>query len=110
MSCKGTKSAAGTTDNLAVKSIVASHDAASPNFTTLAARVQVVYEDEKKQQSITVSLRMEKDKIIWMKASLLGITLAKAKITPQRVSYYETIGVLFSTEILAYLVIGWELK
>lgn len=91
-SCKGTKSVSGTTDDLAVKNIVMAHEAASPDFTTLAARVLVVYEDDKKQQSITVSLRMEKDKIIWMKASLLGITLAKAKITPQRVGYYETIG------------------
>ena len=57
----------------------------------MASRVQVVYEDEDKQQSITVSLRMEKDKTIWIKASVLGITLAKAIITPDRVSYYETI-------------------
>ena len=91
-SCKGIKRTNETTNNLAVKNIVTSHEAASPDFSTLAARVQVVYEDDKKQQSITVSLRMEKDKVIWMKASLLGITLAKAKITPQRVSYYETIG------------------
>jgi hypothetical protein len=91
-SCKGTKTVTGSTKNLAVKNIVKSHDAAMPNFNTLAARVYVVYEDDKKQQSITISLRMEKDKTIWMKASLIGITLAKAKITPDRVSYYETIG------------------
>lgn len=92
VSCKGTKTVTGSAENLAVKNIVTSHDAASPEFNTLAARVYVVYEDDKKQQSITVSLRMEKDKVIWMKASLIGITLAKAKITPDRVSYYETVG------------------
>lgn len=91
-SCKGTKNVTGNAEDLAIKNIVKSHDAASPDFNTLAARIYVVYEDEKKQQSITVSLRMEKDKIIWMKASLIGITLAKAKITPERVSYYETVG------------------
>jgi hypothetical protein len=51
----------------------------------------LAYEDNKKEQSITVSLRIEKDNIIWIKASILGITLAKVLITPERVSYYETI-------------------
>ncbi|WP_432412225.1 DUF4292 domain-containing protein [Rasiella sp. SM2506] len=92
ISCKGTKTVTGSAEDLAVKNIVKSHYDASPDFNTLAARIYVVYEDEKKQQSITVSLRMEKDKVIWMKASLIGITLAKAKITPDRVSYYETVG------------------
>ena len=93
-SCKGGKMVTGSSKadpDLLLKNIVLSHDAASPNFNTLAARVQVAYEDEKKSQSITVSVRMEKDKVIWVKASILGITLAKAMITPERVSYYETI-------------------
>jgi len=94
-SCRGAKgiSGAATADkNATVKKIVISHEAASPNFNTLAARVQVVYENADRLQSITTSVRMEKDKIIWIKASLLGITLAKILITPDRVSYYETIG------------------
>jgi hypothetical protein len=78
--------------NATVKSIVTSHEAASPSFNTLAARVQVIYENTDRLQSITTSVRMEKDKIIWIKASILGITLAKILITPDRVSYYETIG------------------
>ena len=92
MACKGTKNLPGSAKDLSVQNIATAHEEASPNFSTLAARVFVVYEDEKKQQSITISLRMEKDKIIWMKASILGITLAKAKITTNRVQYYETVG------------------
>ena len=76
---------------LATKDIIETHIKASPKFKTLAGRVKVDYEDESKSQSITVSLRMEKDKQIWIKASILGITLAKVYITPARVSYYETI-------------------
>lgn len=94
-SCRGTKGITGsaTADtNATVKSIVNSHKAASPNFNTLAARVQVIYEDDDRLQSITTSVRMEKDKTIWIKASILGITLSKILITPDRVSYYETIG------------------
>ncbi len=95
-SCRGPKGViigSGKADaGLAIKSIVAAHRAATPNFTTMASRVKVMYEDEKQNQSITVSLRMKKDETIWIKASILGITLAKALITPQRVSYYETLG------------------
>ncbi len=91
--CKGTKSVieGEANTNLSMLKVMSLHNAASPKFNTLASRVQVVYEDDDKQQSITVSLRMEKDKTIWIKASVLGITLAKAIITPDRVSYYETI-------------------
>ena len=91
--CKGSKGITGssTTKKLPLKDIIKAHNAAAPDFETMAARVFVVYEDEKKSQSVTVSLRMEKDKIIWVKASLLGITLAKVLITPERVSYYEKI-------------------
>lgn len=89
--CGGTKSITNLEDASA-KQVIAAHKAATPNFKTLAARVQLVYDDENKSQSITVSLRMEKDKNIWIKASVLGITLAKVLITPTSVSYYETLG------------------
>lgn len=79
-------------NGLSFNQLVENHKATFPNYNTLASRVQVVYDDGKKQQSITVNLRMEKDKAIWLKASILGITLAKAYITPNRVSYYETLG------------------
>lgn len=94
LSCGGIKGVEGTStanNSLAVKSIIASHEAIAPNFNTLAARVQVEFEDKNTSQSITTSLRIEKDKIIWIKASILGITLAKVLITPDRVAFYETI-------------------
>ncbi len=94
-SCGGSKGINGSAvadKSLSVKDIITSHKEASPDFSTLAARLHVAYEDENKLQSITVSLRMEKDKTIWIKASILGITLSKVLITPERVSYYETIG------------------
>ncbi|WP_347373757.1 DUF4292 domain-containing protein [Aequorivita sp. Q41] len=90
-SCGGTKNITNI-ENTSAKEVVAAHQAANPNFNTLAGRVQLVYETDEKLQSITVSLRMEKDKNIWVKASILGITIAKVLITPTSVSYYETIG------------------
>lgn len=91
-SCGGTRNISNNGENLSAVKLIEAHTNASPNFKTLAARVQVVYEDENKLQSITTSLRLEKDKTIWIKASVLGVTLAKILITPTRVSYYETIG------------------
>ncbi|CAM3358093.1 DUF4292 domain-containing protein [Aequorivita lipolytica] len=90
-SCGGAKKITDI-ENASAKEVIAAHKAAAPNFKTLAGRVQLVYETDEKLQSITVSLRMEKDKNIWIKASVLGITIAKVLITPTSVSYYETIG------------------
>jgi len=93
-SCGGSKmvSKSNTANSsLSSKNIIKTHQAASPDFSTLAARMYVVYENGKDLHSITVSLRMEKEKKIWLKASLLGVTLAKVLITQESVSYYETI-------------------
>ena len=94
VSCRGTKVVNGSekaNSALQAREIIATHNDASPKFKTLAGRIKVQYEDDKKSQSITVSLRMQKDKKIWIKASLLGITLAKVMVTPDRVQYYETL-------------------
>lgn len=91
--CSGSKAPGDRPEVSAMEldNIIQTHQSATPSFKTLASRVQVVYEEDERLQSITVSLRMEKDKTIWVKASLLGITLAKVLITPDRVSYYEKV-------------------
>lgn len=94
-SCGTTKKTVSEIKETSAKALITSHQAAMPQFKTLAGRMQLAYETEEKSQSITVSLRMEKDKTIWVKASILGITLAKVLITPDSVSYYETIGKTF---------------
>ena len=94
ISCGGSKvvnESGNANSSLSSKNIIKTHQAASPEFSTLAARMQVVYENGDELKSLTVSLRMEKDKKIWIKASLLGITLAKVLITPESVSFYETL-------------------
>lgn len=94
-SCGSTKLVEGSANAnraLSIKKIIAAHKGASQDFTTLAARMQVKYSDPKQSQSITTSVRMEKDKAIWIKASIIGITLAKVLITPNEVRFYESIG------------------
>ena len=88
--CKSARTAA-TPEDLASAKIIDSHYDTHFDFKTLAARLKVRYKDEHTSQGVNVSLRMEKDKTIWMSASILGISLAKAKITPDHVQYYEKI-------------------
>ena len=89
--CKSTKRAAITPEDLASAKIINSQYDTHFDFKTLSARLRVKYKDENTSQGVSVSLRMEKDKAIWMSASILGISLAKAMITPDRVQYYEKI-------------------
>jgi outer membrane biogenesis lipoprotein LolB len=93
-SCGGLKTLSGGSKpnkNLEATQLIQMHEATAPKFKTLAARLQVKYQTPKESKSITVSLRMEKDKKIWIKASILGVTIAKVLITPNKVQYYETI-------------------
>ena len=77
---------------MSTKTLLNANKAASQEFNTLAARMQVKYQTPQQSQSITTSLRIQKDAIIWIKASVFGVTLLKILITPQRVTFYETIG------------------
>ncbi len=96
-SCRSTKTVVGETDvsAIATSKLVKEYYENTPTFNTLAAKLRIKYKDRKNSQSVTVSLRMEKDKTIWMSASILGISLAKALVTPDRVSYYEKINGTF---------------
>lgn len=75
-----------------VSKIIQLHKSSETEFKTLQARLRADYKDEKDNQSIAVSMRMEKDKTIWLSAKLAGIIpLAKVKITPEKVQYYEKV-------------------
>ncbi|WP_055447216.1 DUF4292 domain-containing protein [Lacinutrix mariniflava] len=71
--------------NLSSKQIIKNNAKSNSEFKMLSARLKIESTDGKKSQSVSVSLRMEKDKMIWM--SKLGIV--KALITPNRVAFYN---------------------
>lgn len=79
-------------EDAATSKVVSMHYGKEVDFKTLNSRLRLQYQDEERSQSLTVSFRMQKDSAIWMSAQLLGIPLAKALITKDRVSYYEKIG------------------
>ena len=73
LGCGSTKSIEGSViadKNLSAKALLNAHKAASQDFNTLAARMQVRYEAPQQSQSITTSLRIKKDAIIWIKVNL----------------------------------------
>ncbi|MCF4100682.1 DUF4292 domain-containing protein [Gillisia sp. M10.2A] len=89
--CSGKKKVLEIED-AATSKVVSEHYRNELYFKTLNSRLRLKYQDEERTQSVTVSFRMKKDSAIWMSAQLLGIPLAKALITKDRVSYYEKIG------------------
>lgn len=87
--CKTTKNVASTGEvnkKLSSKQIIKEHAKNETNFKTLQSRVKVEYIQGEMEQSHSINLRMEKDKTIWLSATL-GIV--RAKITPEKVSFYN---------------------
>jgi len=70
---------------------IAKHYDNKLDFKTLNIKASAKYEDEKQSQNVTAEIKIEKDKQILVSVRFLGITMAKALITPTTVSYYEKI-------------------
>lgn len=73
---------------LSAKQLIKKNTKNQADFKTLTARVKAGYFRKDKSKGTTISLRMEKDKIIWMSAPF---SMAKVLITPERVSFYNKI-------------------
>ncbi|WP_231862356.1 DUF4292 domain-containing protein [Nonlabens marinus] len=90
ISCGGSQKAAEKAVTTAAKTkIIKAHNLAVIDFNTIQSRLGVKYQDANRSHSLTVDLRMEKGKQIWMSVRVLGITMAKVYITPDRVQFYE---------------------
>lgn len=83
------RAADGGEANAQKSKVVKSHNAAALDFKTISARMSVDFKDEKREQSVTMDVRMEKGQKIWMSARVLGFTVAKVFITRDRVQFYE---------------------
>ncbi len=89
-SCKTSKITSTTTvkKTTSTKQLIALHNSSAFDFNTLQARLRVNFDDGKKSVAPSISLRMEKDKQIWMSIKVFGFSMGKAYITPDRVSFY----------------------
>ena len=109
-SCKPKKILADGTlnDKLPAKTIIKTHYQNGPDFKTLSGKMRIDYSDGEDSQGVSVSLRMEKDKAIWISAPF-GVV--KALITPGRVSFYNKLENEYFDGDFAYLskYLGTEL-
>lgn len=92
-SCK-TKSVvaeASAKEALSADKIITSHYDNKRNFKTLYIKASARYKDDNQSQSVTAEIKILKDEKILVSIRFLGITMAKALITPTEVKYYEKI-------------------
>jgi len=87
-SCKTNKGITdgSVTETLSAKAIVKAHYQNQLSFNTLSGKLKINYSDGESSQGVSVSLRMQKDKAIWMSAPF---GMVKVLITPERVSFYN---------------------
>lgn len=90
-SCKSKKNISSnqTIDVVSTRKIISNHYENVFNLQTIDAKLSAKYKDKYTSTNISIKLRLETDKTIWMSATKFGVPFAKVKITPTRVSYYE---------------------
>lgn len=94
VSCKSAKTglSEGSADTmLSADKIIANHYSNKKDFSTVYIKASANYRDEKQSQNVTAEIKIKKDEKILISIRFLGITMAKALITPHEVRYYEKI-------------------
>ncbi len=91
-SCKSSKTVVGTSaeiKSLSVRKVSKKYLQNTFHKNTVEAKLKVAYQDNNNKQKLSVKLRIEKDSVIWLNATYIGVIVARVKITPNSVSYYE---------------------
>jgi hypothetical protein len=91
--CKSKQAVASAAakDTAEISKIINGHYANETNFKTLNIKANAKYEDPSQSHSLNADIRIKKNEIIWINIKILGFPIAKALITPAKVSYYEKI-------------------
>ncbi len=90
VSCKSKAISTGdASNNETAQKIIDGHYNNNLTFSTLYIKSNAKYEDSKQSQSVTAEIKIQKDEKILVSIRFLGITMAKALITPASVQYYE---------------------
>jgi hypothetical protein len=76
---------------LTSEKITQNHYSNKNDFSTLYIRSSAKYKDENNSQNVSAEIKIKKDEKILVSIRFLGITMAKAFITPNEVKYYEKI-------------------
>lgn len=93
-SCKSKKALISegiATEKIKATEIIKNHYNNKKDFKTLYIKAAARYEDLKNANSVTAEIRIQREEKILISLRFLGITMAKALITPSNVYYYEKI-------------------
>jgi hypothetical protein len=71
------------------KKIIQNHYDNKNEFSTLYIKSSAKYKDDNQSQNVSAEIKIKKDEKILVSIRFLGITMAKALITPSQVKYYE---------------------
>jgi len=74
-------------EQLTVKQVIKQHQKNEADFKTLKARLKIDITQNNNSQGAGFTLRIEKDKVIWLNESILG--MARMMITPDKVRFYN---------------------
>lgn len=109
-SCKSSKtiSAGEANYKLSARQLIKENTKQSPNFKTLQAKLKITYYKNQNKQTHSVSFRAKKDEILWMSATF---SVIRAKITPEKVSFYNKLDNTYFEGDYKYLsdLLGTEL-
>ena len=89
-SCKTKKNTSNNTNTMLLDKVLTNYYDNSFKNKTVKASLKIKYEGDKNIPQVNASLRIEKDKIIWMSISKF-ITVGKLKITPNKVQFYNNL-------------------
>jgi hypothetical protein len=88
--CKSKKIAHITkADKMLISKVLSNYNDNSFNKNTLKATLKAKYKGKSSLPSVNASLRLEKDKVIWISLSKSIFSLGKLKITPNSVQFYN---------------------
>lgn len=79
------------TEKTDTEKIIEGHYNNKSDFSSLYIKANLKYKDAKQSQSATAEIRIKKNEVISLSIRFLGITIAKAMITPDRVQYYDKV-------------------
>lgn len=77
--------------SLSSEKVIENHYNNKSQFSTVYIKANAKYKDDKNSQSVTAEIKIKNDEVILVSIRFLGITMAKALITPTEVKYYDKI-------------------
>lgn len=101
-SCKSTKtiSAGEANYKLSTRQLIKENAKQAARFKTLQAKLKITYLQNEKEQTHAVSFRAKKDEILWISATF---SVIRAKVTPEKVSFYNKLDNTYFEGDYAYL-------